>query len=130
MVNSSKFSVAFTIIPNYQSVVMPAKRTVKRYTEEQKAEIFSFIEKFNAENGRGGQTAAVKKFKVTPMTLSAWNKKSGKKAKKAPKKMRNPSKLWDRLNTVKSEIAKAEKQLKKLNVEAKELRKEIRSCID
>lgn len=115
---------------NYLLLVMPAKRTVKRYTEEQKSEILSFIEKFNTENGRGGQTAAVKKFKVTPMTLSAWNKKSGKKAKKAPKKMRNPSKLWDRLNAVKSEIAKAEKLLKKLNAESKELRKEIRACID
>jgi transposase-like protein len=112
---------------------MPAKRTVKRYTEEEKSEIFAFIEKFNAENGRGGQTAAVKKFKVTPMTLSAWNKKSGKtsaKSKKAAKKMRNPSKLWDRLNTVKAEIAKLEKSLSKLNAESKELRKEIRSCID
>ena len=125
-----KFSIACTTIQNYQSFVMPAKRTIKRYTEEQKAEILAFIEKFNADNGRGGQTAAVKKFKVTPVTLSAWNKKTGKKAKKAPKKMRNPSKLWDRLKTVKSEIAKAEKQLKKLTIEAKELRKEIRACID
>jgi transposase-like protein len=109
---------------------MPTKRTVKRYTQEEKSEILAFVEKFNAENGRGGQTAAVKKFKVTPMTLSAWNKKSGKKAKKAVNKKRNPSKLWDRLTTVKSEIAKAEKSLAKLNAEAKELRKEIRSCID
>ena len=62
---------------------MPAKRTVKRYTEEEKSEILAFVEKFNAENGRGGQTAAVNKYKVTPMTLSAWNKKSGKKAKKS-----------------------------------------------
>lgn len=114
----------------YKKYVMPAKRTIKRYTEEQKAEIIGFIEKFNAENGRGGQSAAVKKFKVTPVTLSAWNKKTGKKAKKATKKMRNPSKLWERLNTVKSEIAKAEKQLKKLTAESKELRKEIRACID
>ncbi|MFM2170405.1 MAG: hypothetical protein RI957_634 [Verrucomicrobiota bacterium] len=118
---------------NYKSCAMPAKKAIKRYTEEQKSEILAFIEKHNAEKGRGGQTVAIKKFGVTAATLAAWGKKSGKKAKKAGKavkKTRNPSKLWDRLNTVKSEIAKAEKQLAKLNREAKELRKEIRAAID
>ena len=112
---------------------MPAKKVTKRYTEEQKNEILAFIEKHNTENGRGGQTVAIKKFGVTAATLAAWGKKSGKKAKKAgkaAKKTRNPSKLWERLNVVKSEIAKAEKLLAKLNREAKELRKEIRSAID
>ena len=112
---------------------MPAKKVTKRYTEEQKNEILSFIDKFNADQGRGGQTAAIKKFGVTAVTLSNWNKKTGKKASKGAKtakKTRNPSKLWDRLNTVKAEIAKAEKALSKLNREAKELRKEIRAAID
>jgi hypothetical protein len=107
---------------------MPAKKTAKRYTEEQRTEILAFIEKFNAENGRGGQTAAVKKYKVTPLTLSAWSKKTGKKPKKAGKtvkKFRNPAKLIDRLKVVSSE-----KSLEKLQAEAKELRKEIRSAIE
>lgn len=113
---------------------MPAKRTIKRYTEQEKSDILAFIEKHNAENGRGGQTVAIKKFGITAATLAAWNKKSGKKAgkkaTKTAKKTRNPSKLWERLGTVKSEIAKAEKLLSKLNREAKELRKEIRAAID
>jgi hypothetical protein len=112
---------------------MPAKKTIKRYNETEKADILSFIEQYNTEKGRGGATAAIKKFGVTAATLSAWTKKSGKKAKKtgkAAKKTRNPSKLWERLAIVKSEIAKAEKALAKLNSEAKELRKEIRSAID
>lgn len=112
---------------------MPAKKTAKRYTEEQKTEILAFVEKFNADNGRGGQTAAVKKFGVTPLTLSAWAKKSGKKSKKAAKtvkKFRNPAKLIERLRVVSSEIAKAEKSLSKLQAEAKDLRKEIRAAID
>lgn len=112
---------------------MPAKKTAKRYTEEQRTEILAFIEKFNAENGRGGQSAAVKKYKVTPLTLSAWSKKNGKKPKKAGKtvkKFRNPAKLIDRLKVVSSEIVKAEKSLEKLQAEAKELRKEIRSAIE
>lgn len=118
---------------DYRKRAMPAKKTIKRYTEEQKSEILAFIEKYNADNGRGGQTVAIKKFGVTAASLSSWGKKSGRKAKKAGKavkKTRNPSKLWDRLNTVKLEIAKAEKQLAKLTREAKELRKEIRSAID
>ena len=112
---------------------MPAKKTAKRYTEEQKTDILAFIEKFNAENGRGGQTAAVKKYGVTPLTLAAWSKKSAKKPKKAgksAKKFRNPAKLIDRLKVVSSEIAKAEKSLEKLQAEAKELRKEIRAAIE
>ena len=64
---------------------MPAKKTAKRYTEDQKTDILAFIEKFNAENGRGGQTAAVKKYGVTPLTRAAWSKKSAKKPKKAGK---------------------------------------------
>jgi hypothetical protein len=112
---------------------MPAKKAIKRYTEEQKNEILAFIEKHNSEKGRGGQTVAIKKFGVTAATLSAWGKKSGKKTKKTAKtakKTRNPSKLWERLGAVKTEIAKAEKLLAKLNREAKELRKEIRAAID
>lgn len=112
---------------------MPAKKVVKRYSESERSDIIKFIEQFNAEKGRGGATAAIKKFGVTAATLSAWTKKSGKKAKKAGKagkKTRNPSKLWERLTLVKSEIAKAEKALAKLNNEAKLLRKEIRSAID
>lgn len=50
-----------------------AKKTAKRYSDEEKKTILDFIE----AQGRGGQTKAVKKFKVTPATLSAWKKKAG-----------------------------------------------------
>ena len=46
---------------------MPAKKIAKRYSEAQRSEILSFIEKYNAEHGRGGQTAAVKKFGTTTL---------------------------------------------------------------
>ncbi|MCW1883392.1 hypothetical protein OKA04_01540 [Luteolibacter flavescens] len=52
---------------------MSAKKTKgKRYTEEEKAEILSFIENYG---GRGAQSAAAKKFKVSVLTLSNWRKK-------------------------------------------------------
>jgi transposase-like protein len=61
-----------------------------RYTPEQKKEIVDFVQQYNEANGRGGQSAAVSKFKVTPITIGAWlkaagvSKKKGKPAK-APK---------------------------------------------
>jgi transposase-like protein len=45
----------------------------KRYSDAEKAEILAFIE----SRGRGGQSAAAKKFNVTPLTISNWRKKSG-----------------------------------------------------
>jgi hypothetical protein len=112
---------------------MPAKKIAKRYTEEKKAEILDFIEKYNAEHGRGGQTVAVKKFGTTTLSINAWSKKLGKNTKKPTKKVKkfkNPSKLIERLKIVTSEIAKAEKSLAKYQSEAKELRKEIRAAIE
>jgi hypothetical protein len=51
--------------------------TGARYTDSQKKEILNFIEEYNAKNGRGGQSTAVKKYKVTPLTIGAWLKKAG-----------------------------------------------------
>ncbi len=48
-----------------------AKGKAKRYTDAEKKEILDFIE----AKGRGGQTAAVKKYKVTAATISSWRKK-------------------------------------------------------
>jgi transposase-like protein len=50
-----------------------AKKKAKRYTAEQKKEILDFIN----DEGRGGQTKAVKKFKVTAATIAAWKRKEG-----------------------------------------------------
>jgi transposase-like protein len=60
-----------------------------RYTPEQKKEIVDFVQQYNEANGRGGQSAAVSKFKVTPISIGAWlkaagvSKKKGKPAKAA-----------------------------------------------
>lgn len=63
-----------------------------RYTDAQKKEVVDFVSQYNSKNGRGGQSAASNKFKVTPLTISAWIKASGapatakKGAKAAPVK--------------------------------------------
>lgn len=51
---------------------MNANRS-KRYTDAERKEILDFIE----SRGRGGQTAAVKKYGVTPATIAAWKRKAG-----------------------------------------------------
>jgi hypothetical protein len=58
---------------------MAAKKTTKkgkRYSAQEKAEILAFID----SQGRGGQTAAAKKFGVSPLTLSSWRKSAGGEA--------------------------------------------------
>lgn len=73
-----------------------AKSVGVRYTPEQKKEIVDFVKQYNETKGRGGQSAAVSKFKVTPITIAAWlkaagvSKKKGKSAK--PAKATKPAK--------------------------------------
>lgn len=44
----------------------------RRYTNKEKAEIIAFVDKVNSEKGRGGQSAASKKYKISPLTISSW----------------------------------------------------------
>lgn len=48
----------------------------KRYTPEEKAAVLTYIEEVNLQQGRGGQTAATKKFKISPLTISHWLRQS------------------------------------------------------
>ncbi|MCB1133817.1 MAG: hypothetical protein KDN05_22045 [Verrucomicrobiae bacterium] len=57
-----------------------------RYTPEQKQEVVDFVNQYNADNGRGGQSAAARKFNISQLTISAWLKKFGKKSAKPAKK--------------------------------------------
>lgn len=60
----------------------PGERGV-RYTPVEKAKILKFIEDYDAENGRGGQSAAAKKYGVSQLTLINWKKSDGKPGKVA-----------------------------------------------
>ena len=59
------------------SATPEAKKTRKRYSSDEKKEIIAFVEKHDAENGRGGKTAAVAKYGISPISLSAWIKSAG-----------------------------------------------------
>jgi len=49
----------------------------KRYDQKTKDEVVAFIQKYNDENGRGGQSAAAKKYKLNPITVRSWMEKAG-----------------------------------------------------
>ena len=49
----------------------------KRYTAEEKQQVVDFVNKYNEANGRGGASAASKKFSVSQLTVASWLKSSG-----------------------------------------------------
>ena len=49
----------------------------KRYSAQEKQQIVDFVNQHNAANGRGGATAASKKFGVSQLTVASWLKSSG-----------------------------------------------------
>ncbi len=61
-----------------------------RYTDIQKKEIVDFVVNYNATNSRGGQSAAVSKFKISPITVGAWLKAAGAKTLKVEKSSKAP----------------------------------------
>jgi transposase-like protein len=60
----------------------PSRKSAKRYTDQEKAEIVQFVRDHDKARGRGGQTAAVKKFGVTQITVAKWLKDAGKRKRK------------------------------------------------
>lgn len=63
-----------------------ASGTGVRYTDAQKQEVVDFVAQYNSANGRGGQSAAFAKYKVTPLTIATWIKAlNGGKASKPAK---------------------------------------------
>ena len=72
-----------------------------RYDQKTKDEVIAFIQSYNEEKGRGGQSAAVKKWDLNPVTVKTWLSKAGVetpgrrgkkkgKAGKAGKAVRSP----------------------------------------
>lgn len=46
----------------------------RRYSAKEKSEILAYVDTVNSEKGRGGQSAASKKYKISPLTISNWIK--------------------------------------------------------
>ncbi|MCX6875353.1 MAG: hypothetical protein NTW21_16330 [Verrucomicrobia bacterium] len=80
----------------------------KRYTDAEKQEVIAFAHKVNAENGRGGQSAAAKKYGISVLTVSTWLKAPAKAAKGA-----KPAAAAKPVVAAKPEAKPAKKQAKK-----------------
>ena len=48
-----------------------------KYDDKTKEEVVAFIRQYNQENGRGGQSAAVKKWDLNAVTVKSWLEKAG-----------------------------------------------------
>jgi hypothetical protein len=58
---------------------MAAKKAPKgkRYTAQERQQVVDFVNQHNEANGRGGATAASKKFGVSQLTVASWLKSGG-----------------------------------------------------
>ena len=84
----------------------------KRYTAEEKSKIVSFVESYNASNGRGGQSAASKKFGVAQLTVSSWRKSAGGDARVSKASLKGGIQVkLTALLSLGQDIAKLEKEL-------------------
>lgn len=97
----------------------------KRYTSEQKAEILSFVDAFNAKKGRGGATAASKKFKVSQLTIGNWQRETSLPTSKSNKGSSDISAVLKRLDAVHKKMAKQEDILSVLRKEYAQLKSQL-----
>ena len=104
---------------------MSRKSKGKRYTDKEKAQVLSFVEKTNAEKGRGGITAASKKFGITPLTISNWMKKTGVPSTRGARSSANFAANLRRLADIHESISKKEAELHKLQREYAALKKKL-----
>jgi len=90
----------------------------RRYTAKEKAEILAFVDKVNEEKGRGGQLAATKKFKLSPLTIASWIRSGVTADGEAPAAASYSAgpigKKLAELQSIHGQIVKAEKELARM----------------
>lgn len=103
----------------------------KRYSAEEKQQITDFVNTTNEAKGRGGVTAAVKKFGVSALTISTWLKggavgssnKAGEAVTKRSDSQR--AKFLSQLAAVDREIAVKRKELDALEAKFQSLKQKL-----
>lgn len=89
----------------------------KRYSNEEKAEILTFVDTHNAEKGRGGAAEASRKFNVSQLTIGNWLKEAGSPSPRRKSTSSDISKVLKRLGEVHKKMAKVEEELDGLRKE-------------
>lgn len=98
----------------------------RRYSVKEKEDILRYVESVNAKQGRGGQTAAVKKYGISALTISTWmrNHSNGAVSIKGSAKGGIGGTLA-KLSALHAEIAAKEKQLAAMQAEFAKLKASI-----
>ena len=106
---------------------MAAKKTTKgkRYSDSEKEKIVAFANQVNAEKGRGGPAAAVKKFGVSAITVASWMAGSSKEPPTPSGARGSREKVLVRLGALDREIATKRKELTKLEAEFEKLKAQL-----
>ncbi len=97
----------------------------KRYTRAEKVKILTFVDKYNATNGRGGAAEASRKFGVSQLTIGNWLRSAGSPAPKRKKSNIDVDKALKRLSELHKEIGQAEAKYNALCKEYAELKASI-----
>lgn len=104
----------------------------KRYSNEEKNEILNFVHQYNNDNGRGGQSAASKKFGISQLTIASWLKsgpevagKRGRGVAAVKVKGGSYSAKLSSLAALAAQIDKAESDLAKLKSKFQTLKADI-----
>lgn len=98
-----------------------------RYGADVKKEVVKFVHDYNQQNGRGGQSAAARKFDITILTVSAWLRNATDKSPTTTPK--GLTKKVNALLDLSDQISKTESQLTKLKNQYASLSSSIRADI-
>ena len=94
----------------------------KRYSSLERVKILTFVDKYNATNGRGGAAAASRKYDVSQLTIGNWLKAAGSPSPKRKKSNVDIEKSLKRLGELHKLMANLEGELDKLRKEYAELK--------
>ena len=96
----------------------------RRYSLKEREEVLAFIEKVNAERGRGGQSAAIAKFNLAPLTVTKWVRYHGFSASKSDSitSDRSIESTIQKLKELQTRIENAEKELRRLRNQFQEMK--------
>ncbi len=103
------------------------KKTAKRYTDEEKSKILRFVNQVNQDKGRGGVTAAVREFGISPITVNGWLRNQKELGPTLPlPKNASAVEVFQRLADLHSSIEAKRDELTRMEKEYEELKKKIK----
>jgi transposase-like protein len=103
------------------------KKTAKRYTDDEKAKILRFVQQVNQEKGRGGVSAAVREFGISPITVNGWLRSQKDSGPTLPlPKNASAVEVFQRLADLHSSIESKREELERMEKEYSDLKKKIK----